>query len=427
MADMSDSDSEAKRTVVSRRQAHLLGLLSGKVQPKQARKRKGINGAAVDKKNAIDDAIDSRDSSLKRGKTVKSMDLNNDNSTERGPVDIEDTFNWAHVFIERIAKHHGSDHVKTALSNWRWKVSTSFSGIGCPEVALECLQHAATKFLKEHGSKKTPKLTLGSCIEKHKPCHVVLRQRSRCVFADIMETVIIKPDNVKIPEAAHCVNHGQDCALQASQCDVSEHEVEVAGPPCIFWSRIGKGEGTDAVEYKVHEAWHAPRAFRQEPIFIMENVVEYPESLIIESLGDLYDIRVCRFDPRHFGLPAARPRVYAVGVHRAKAKWKTEDSLATMLSPLCAKLQACADIYYFMEDGDAKAKAPLVGYMQKHLAGYKDGAKIMDLSQNPMSGRGRTETTGNALPTLTTNSRALYHKAYEPSESKYLLDTVCAV
>ena len=49
---------------------------------------------------------------------------------------IPDTYKWAGVFIERVASCFGRRWVSDRLSQWRWRMSTAFTGVGCAESVL---------------------------------------------------------------------------------------------------------------------------------------------------------------------------------------------------------------------------------------------------------------------------------------------------
>lgn len=46
---------------------------------------------------------------------------------------IGGTYKWAPMFLNRIAKVYGVAWVKQRLSQWRWSLSTAFTGVGCAE------------------------------------------------------------------------------------------------------------------------------------------------------------------------------------------------------------------------------------------------------------------------------------------------------
>lgn len=343
-------------------------------------------------------------------------DICTDSIKETGPENLLDCFDWASDLIDRLGKIVGTEVLCERLAQWDWRVNTSFSGIGCPESAAISLQSAAKKFMKKHCflGKQRPNIVFGICIEWNKACQTVLSKvkadHGGCGFTDINHLVVSKGADASVRTEGECFIHRKVCPLPGS----TGKDVEIGGPPCIFWSKMGKGEGADAVEYRCHEAWHTMRLFRQEAIVIMENVASYDSKLLHESLGEMYDIKDVRFDPRNLGYPAARPRYYAVAVHKTKARWRTEKSLGDLLQPLCAQLRADASIFFYTDDDEAREHAHLTPFQQRHLASYQTSpteAKIYDLGQNPAAGRGRTDLVDGSLPTLTTNSRSLWHTA----------------
>eukprot|EP00969_Alexandrium_andersonii_P354555 15442425-Alexandrium_andersonii.AAC.1 len=69
-----------------------------------------------------------------------------------------------------------------------------------------------------------------------------------------------------------CAAHGRACPCQTTPSNPNDHEVEIAGPPCVFWSKRGKQEGKNAVEFVVHEVWMQFVRARGIPIILFENV-----------------------------------------------------------------------------------------------------------------------------------------------------------
>ena len=86
---------------------------------------------------------------------------------------------------------------------------------------------------------------------------------------------------------AWCYRHNRVC--QYPTCTV-----HVAGSSCTDSSVMGDQLGTDGHTSIRKLAWFGMRRLKREPIVIIENVPGYPEHVIKEFLGDIYNIDVVR-------------------------------------------------------------------------------------------------------------------------------------
>ena len=73
---------------------------------------------------------------------------------------------------------------------------------------------------------------------------------------------------------------------------------------------------------------------RRPGIIIFENVDTYPITLLLQSLGDLYEIRFCKVSPQNFGFAMHRLRVYAILTLRSKVRWTSSLPLEHLLNEL---------------------------------------------------------------------------------------------
>ncbi|CAK8990645.1 unnamed protein product [Durusdinium trenchii] len=103
------------------------------------------------------------------------------------------------------------------------------------------------------------------------------------------------------------------------------------GPICVSFSKAGKRLGTEAPSYKCHTAFYRKIAPTSDAMLI-ENVPEYPESLIKQELGPGYSVRSIVIDPRILGIPAARTRRYAIAWRHSKVKWRPEINLEDVVA-----------------------------------------------------------------------------------------------
>ena len=80
---------------------------------------------------------------------------------------------------------------------------------------------------------------------------------------------------------------------------------------------------------------------------LIENVPEYPESLIKQELGPGYSVRSIVIDPRILGIPAARTRRYAIAWRHSKVKWRPEINLEDVVATVTANLVGDASMFWW--------------------------------------------------------------------------------
>eukprot|EP00959_Pyramimonas_sp_CCMP1952_P372716 7804890-Pyramimonas_sp.AAC.1 len=68
--------------------------------------------------------------------------------------------------------------------------------------------------------------------------------------------------------------------------------------------------------------WLAQRLILQEPIIVQENARQFPESILREYLGHLYQIEVVRMHSEHYGIPSTRERKWVIMRHKSKTSWQ---------------------------------------------------------------------------------------------------------
>ena len=95
-------------------------------------------------------------------------------------------------------------------------------------------------------------------------------------------------------------------------------DVHVAGTPCVDFSVRGSTLGEQGDAFLCFLCWAAGRRYHQESIVIQENVKGFPQRLLIDLLGDIYDIQAVVINPSNHGFPSERPRQWVVMRHRSK-------------------------------------------------------------------------------------------------------------
>ena len=106
--------------------------------------------------------------------------------------------------------------------------------------------------------------------------------------------------------------------------DVVLGEVAVCGTPCVDYSSMGQRQGLSGPTAFIVPTWirlmqvHEPAFIRIEEVVPFKTrglpLIEEPD-----MLGRLYAFQTIELNPRSFGLPINRPRMYCIGVHRQRA------------------------------------------------------------------------------------------------------------
>lgn len=101
-------------------------------------------------------------------------------------------------------------------------------------------------------------------------------------------------------------------------------------------------------QHVTHEAYFRNMRMSRASLLIIENVTEYEEALVQRELGAGWKLVSERIDPRIFGLPACRARVYMICWRVSMVRWTAPFTLASFLS--CLRSQVVMDIsnYFYM-------------------------------------------------------------------------------
>ena len=222
----------------------------------------------------------------------------------------------------------------------------------------------------------------------------------------------------------------------------SETTTIVPGPVCISFSLMGKKEGVSSPAFKTHDKF-----YRQAPlmadVLILENVTEYSPELVQSQLGKSWTLQHCKIDPRLFGLPAARARIYLIAYKHDIVSWRQEVSLELVLGALASRVVRDAGMYTWMSLPPMTLSAAqeaqhificnhaiypgvldyrwLLPPQERNLKEYDqdvrlEGKRFPDLNQLARNGRGRAECSDGSLQTLTCNSASIFDK--EPQGPK---------
>lgn len=349
-------------------------------------------------------------------------------AAEAGPRTIEETMRWASSFVARAARHLGHCAVSNAFRHCHWHMTSTFSGAGFAELAAESLQMAMRAFLAERGipcGRPGPAIVPRRVCDNAPSCLALLRARAGnavCIFKEV-EAWLAQPAtaalgdtkvgsiafNVTVP----CERHGRSCPL-APELPRGALHIEVAGPPCPPWSRFGRRRRTDDPRFRVHQCWLALQLQVAPAIIVFENVDIYDLWILRENFANAsWELRACILDPRNFGVPMGRPRLYAIIVNKGRAAWKSAAPLHVMLQQLTAV--PTMPISAFFQPLDPASSRPLTAGEKRRREDYESlpathrlaRSPLWDLHQAPHR-RGRGLLADGALPTFTCGSEALY-------------------
>ncbi|CAK9088347.1 unnamed protein product [Durusdinium trenchii] len=176
------------------------------------------------------------------------------------------------MFLNRIAKVYGVAWVKQRLSQWRWSLSTAFTGVGCAENAALSIQATAQRFAPGCG------VTITSACEIDRACQKVLKATfddDQCIFPDIRQM------NTK-NKYCFCSRHNQMCELQP--------DPDKDCPVCVDYSLMGRRLQETGPSHEVHVSYYANMRNSKNSVLIIENVTEYKEALVKRELGGQWDL-----------------------------------------------------------------------------------------------------------------------------------------
>ena len=118
----------------------------------------------------------------------------------------------------------------------------------------------------------------------------------------------IKGGRAIVPEG-YAINHRRRIKIEHT-------ELHRAGLTCHAWAGFGKHDGTSGKSMVHIASWFAIRRYTEDTIIIVEEAEKFNTKLLDDGLGDLYVIETCVLDPQLFGVPARRPRCWAICYHR---------------------------------------------------------------------------------------------------------------
>ena len=120
------------------------------------------------------------------------------------------------------------------------------------------------------------------------------------------------------------------------------------GPVCVSYSLMGKKLGEKDAAFLTHKAYYE-QAPKVADVILVENVTEYPPETVSTHLGPEFTLNFCKIDPRLFGLPASRARIFLIAYRHSVVRWRPNVSLDSVLGALVSRVVSTADMYFWMK------------------------------------------------------------------------------
>ena len=354
--------------------------------------------------------------------------------TFRGPVTLREASQWAARFVAQ-ASAADPESIADIARTMKWVMTSSFSGCGSAEIAAHSICEAIRK---SSSTSLQPSLIVLRTGDKAPHTHAVLRQivgRDTCILGDVMKWPMTMAGldlqqraapQIRFHCHVHCNRHGRCTLLPTIDKRDGALHVEVAGPPCPPWSRMGRNRKTKDPRHCPHQIWVEYMRQWQPDVIIMEEVDTYDVGIIAENFPNkIWEVRCALLDPRVFGMSMARRRVYIIITLRRTTHWKTQEPLHMLLQKLSCLRIMTVDTYW--DDHDAAALRPLSTGEKKRKKQYEQlpgthrlaHAKVWDLAQSTVRPRG--STVDCALPCFTTHCASTFHREKSMLLSPFML------
>ena len=233
----------------------------------------------------------------------------------RGPVTLQEVSQWAGRFVAQ-ASAADPESIADIAGTMRWVLTSTFSGCGSAEIAAHGICHAIRKSSSTSSQPSVTTLRTGD-IAPH--THTVLRQivgRDTCILGDVMKwpTTIAGLDlqqrqapQIRFNRQVECHRHGHCTLLPTIHKRDGALHIEVAGPPCPPWSRMGRKKRTKDPRHCPHQIWVEYMRQWEPDVIVMEEVDTYDVGIIAENFPhDRWELRCALLDPRVFGMSMAR-------------------------------------------------------------------------------------------------------------------------
>lgn len=291
---------------------------------------------------------------------------------------------------------------------------------------------AVSNFLVSHQRPvaKQPEVAFGCAVEWNRHCQKnFCRTYARCLHGDIAS--LLSPCGNHLLQEAQCVTHNRKCEVQLRPVD-NFISLDIAGvffllpnlflkslllprpifegAPCVCWSMMGSRTEEEHAAYVSHVQWQKQRRLAATAMIIFENVPEFNMSILDESFPrDRYQIHSVKIDPRLFGLPVARPRLYALILDSHQVRWEFAGTLGDFVQNLTCQIAMPMECFFWQSLPPVDLSAAKAKNLEFYEADERSGL-LVDLSQYKQNNRGRSELKDGSLMTLTTNSGNIFHR-----------------
>ena len=234
---------------------------------------------------------------------------------------------WAEVVLLCLEERLSPKVMRDSLFFTVLALSTSFSGIGCTEIAVQMLVEATFAI---YGRRLT--WVFRAACEQMPPKISKLLQLVKgdhCIFKDIRDTCKSWDGSFassksydeqceQIANSDFC--NRRQCARHEGVCEFPRVDGEIAGSPCTPWSRMGSRLGRRHKLTHLLVIWcHWLRAM-QIPWAIHENVILFDTAILDDILQDMYHIIHIRVNSAAAGEIVSRVRIYSVLLLRGKVR-----------------------------------------------------------------------------------------------------------
>ncbi len=122
-----------------------------------------------------------------------------------------------------------------------------------------------------------------------------------------------------------------------------------SGPPCVAYSKMGKGLGSKDVTYNTHERFYNLLEEEEHDAGLIENVPEYKATNASNNLSDYWGSESAVIDPRLYGQGASRPRRYIIVWNKNQVQWIDGMELEDILECLREHPRLSAKDYFWMD------------------------------------------------------------------------------
>lgn len=122
--------------------------------------------------------------------------------------------------------------------------------------------------------------------------------------------------------------------------------MRISGTICVSFSKAGTRRGTNHPVFKLHQRYFQKMCACNNALLI-ENVPEYSPAVVRSELPATWDLKSCVIDPRMFGLPAARARIYLIAWDTTKVFWRSEIQIEDIIEALTARVIKDASIFFW--------------------------------------------------------------------------------